>query len=182
MEEVVRASRPWRARLRAYGEHAFALAPHIASQFADVNSTGTLVEEQEDLANLLHLVTEHQAKLQEMGMTDAFIAEGQSLYDEASGRNLLGILGLRNKEEAIVLRNRILTYATVLAREARAAGVNACYEDDTARRRFEAASFRLAMRRLVHRRKGNGGGAEEGGDELGEEGSNPVAEPVAPPV
>jgi hypothetical protein len=58
------------------------------------------------------------------------------------------VLGLRNKEEAVFLRNRIITYATLLGAEARAAGINACYDDPDARRRFEATSFRSALRRL----------------------------------
>ncbi|WP_236643996.1 hypothetical protein [Sorangium cellulosum] len=71
-----------------------------------------------------------------------------------SGRDLLGILGLRNREEAMVLRNSIVTYATLLGNEARAAGVNACWDLPEAKRRFSAASFRNALRRLRPRRRG----------------------------
>jgi len=54
--------------------------------------------------------------------------------------------------EATALRNRILTFVTLLAREARAAGINACHDDELARSRFEAASFRTAMRAIRNRR------------------------------
>ncbi|MFW5741049.1 MAG: hypothetical protein ACOC1F_11860, partial [Myxococcota bacterium] len=43
---------------------------------------------------------------------------------------------------------RLLTYAVMLGNEARAAGFNACFDDDKARKRFEKASFRNALRRL----------------------------------
>jgi hypothetical protein len=76
------------------------------------------------------------------------VAAGQALLDEANGRDLRGVLGLRNQEEALSLRNRIITYATLLGAEARASGINACFDDDAARRRFEATSFRNALRRL----------------------------------
>ena len=52
-----------------------------------------------------------------------------------------------------MLRHRIFTYATLLGREARAAGINACFEDVEAKRKFEAASFRDALRRVKPRRK-----------------------------
>lgn len=165
--EVVEASRPWRSRLKAFGGHAFVFDQERAEQFADVNTSGTLDEEVADLAALSKLVDQYQSQLEAVGMTAAFAQEGKTLYEEANGRDLIGILGLRSREEAILLRNRILTYATLLGREARAAGVNACFDDATARRRFEAASFKDAMRRL-RPRKGRGGGAvEEGAAEKG---------------
>ena len=86
-------------------------------------------------------------------MTPAFANEGSALLEETSGRDLRGVLGLRNQEEAISLRNRIVTYATLLAGEARAAGINGCFGDVDARRRFEAASFRSALRRLRPKRR-----------------------------
>jgi hypothetical protein len=88
------------------------------------------------------------SRLAEVEMTSELAAEGRALFDEASGRDLLGVLGLRNQEEAVFLRNRIITYATLLGAEARAAGINACFDDPDARRRFEATSFRHALRRL----------------------------------
>jgi len=159
IEEVVQASRPWRDRLRAYGEQAFVFEPDIAEQFADVNSTGTLDEEKGDLRALDDLVEQHEARLVAVGMPASFAAEGRALLQEAEGRDLIGILGLRSQADAITLRNRAVTYATLLGREARAAGVNACYGDPEARRRFEAASFRNALRKLRPRRRG--GSAEE---------------------
>lgn len=153
-EEVVKASRPWRARLKAFGAQAFVFEPDIADQFADVNSTGTLDEERRDLRTLNDLVKQHGAQLAAVGMKPAFVSEGRALLDETSGRDLLGVLGLRSQEEAIFLRNRIVTYATLLAAEARAAGINGCFDDADARRRFEAASFRGALRRLRPRRRG----------------------------
>lgn len=146
--EVLQASRPWRARLKAYGAHAFAFEADIADQFADVNSTGTLEEEKSDLKTLNDLVKQHADRLAQVGMTSEFAAEGRALFDEASGRDLLGVLGLRNQEEAVFLRNRIITYATLLGAEARAAGINGCFDDPDAKRRFEATSFRNALRRL----------------------------------
>ncbi len=150
--EIVEASRPWRARLKAFGEHAFVFDDILAAQFADVNSTGTVDEEVTDLLTLNTLIGEHTDALREVGVTEQFIQEGLSLYEEAHGRDLGAIAGVRNRAEATELRNRILTFATLLGREARAAGVNACYGDDTARRRFEAASFREALRSLRGRR------------------------------
>jgi hypothetical protein len=153
VEEVVQASRPWRSRLKAYGAQAFAFESDIADQFADVNSTGTLDEEKRDLKALNDLVKQHEGRLATVGMKPAFASEGRALLEESSGRDLLGVLGLRNQEEAIFLRNRIVTYATLLAGEARAAGINGCFDDADARRRFEAASFRNALRRLRPKRR-----------------------------
>lgn len=166
VEQTIEASRPWRARLKAFGEHAFVFAPAIAEQFADVNSSGTLPEEVEDLGMLNSLVEQHRDALMAVGLTEKHVQEGKALYEEANGRDLTGILGLRNRAEATALRNRILTFAILLGREARVAGVNACFDEPEARRRFEAASFRDAMRRLRPRR-GRGGDkdtAPEGGD------------------
>ncbi len=153
VEEIVSASRPWRARIKAYGAQAFVFEPDIAEQFADVNSTGTLDEERRDLAALNDLVEQHQGRLALVGMKSETIAQGRALLEEASGRDLLGVLGLRNQVGAIVLRNRIVTYATLLGSEARAAGINGCFDDAEAKRRFEAASFRNALRRLRPRRR-----------------------------
>jgi hypothetical protein len=58
---------------------------------------------------------------------------------------IAGIVGLRNQAEATLLRNRILTYAVSLGREARAAGVNAW--SWTAGEASAAASAALAARR-----------------------------------
>jgi hypothetical protein len=153
VEEVIDASRPWRARLKAYGEQAFVFEPDIAEQFADVNSTGTIAEEKDDLQKLNDAVSQYQPRLAAVGMPPEFVLQGQALLAEAQGHGLLGILGVRSQEEAITLRNRIFTYATLLGREARAAGINACFDDPEARRRFEATSFRDAVRRLRPRRK-----------------------------
>ncbi|WP_437674477.1 hypothetical protein [Sorangium sp. So ce131] len=154
VEHVLKASRPWRARLKAYAEQAFVFEPELAEQFADVNTSGTIEEEVSDLGMLLRLATQHRARLAPVGLTEEFLREGGVLLDEASGRDLLGILGLRNREEALVLRNTIVTYATLLGSEARAAGINACWDSPEAKRRFEAASFRNALRRLRPRRRG----------------------------
>jgi hypothetical protein len=154
VEEVIQASRPWRARLKAFGAQAFVFEPDIAEQFADINSTGTLAEEKEDLRILISLVDQYQAQLMAVGMKPGFANEGKTLLDEASGRDLVAILGLRNREEASALRNRIVTYATMMGREARAAGLNGCFDNPEASRRFEAASFRNALRRLKPRRRG----------------------------
>lgn len=153
IEEVIEASRPWRARLKAYGDQAFFADPDLAELFSDVNSTGTLDEEKDDLRKLNEAVAQHRDKLEAVGMAPEFVLQGQALFDEVNGRGLQGILGVRSQEEAIGLRNRILTYATLLGREGRAAGVNACFDDPEAKRRFEAASFHDALRRLRPRKK-----------------------------
>jgi hypothetical protein len=119
-----------------------------------VNSTGTLDEEKSDLKTLNDLVKQHADRLALVGMKSDLVAQGKALLDEASGRDLLGVLGLRNQEEAVFLRNRIITYATLLGAEARAAGINGCFDDPDAKRRFEATSFRSALRRLRPRRRG----------------------------
>ena len=67
------------------------------------------------------------------------------------------------------LRNRIITYATLLGNEARAAGINGCFDDADAKRRFEATSFRNAPRRLRPARR-RGAAADE----------TPAPEPAAP--
>ncbi len=157
--EVIEASRPWRARLKALGGHAFVFDQEVADQFADVNSSGTIEEEIEDLRVLNGLVAQHDQALREVGLTDALVQEGNTLYDEASGRDLAGIIGVRNGNEATALRNRILTFVTLLAREARAAGLNACHGDALARSRFEASSFRNAMR-AIRGRRGRGKGED----------------------
>ncbi len=146
--EVIQASRPWRLRLKAHGAQAFVFETDIAEQLADVSSTGTLEEEKSDLKTLNDLVKQHEERLTQVGMKSDFLAQGKALLDEASGRDLLGVLGLRNQEEAVFLRNRIITYATLLGSEARAAGINGCFDDPDAKRRFEATSFRNALRRL----------------------------------
>lgn len=148
VEEVVQSSRPWRERLAAHAAQAFVFEPEIAELFADVNSSGTLEEEIEDLRALAQASKLHRDRLIEVGASEAFINQGDELLKAAETRDLLGILGLRNKDEALSLRNRLLTYATQLGREARAAGVNGCFDQPKARERFEAASFRNALRRL----------------------------------
>lgn len=164
VEEVVAASRPWRARIKAFGEHAYAFEPEIAELFADTNTSGTLPEEVEDLGRLNYAVEQHRPKLEEVGLTEKHVQEGKALYEEASGRDITGIMGLRNQAEATLLRNRILTFVILLGREARAAGVNACWEDLEARRRFETASFRDALRRLRPRRGRGADPAPEGNE------------------
>ncbi|WP_437606090.1 hypothetical protein WMF20_34310 [Sorangium sp. So ce834] len=161
VDQVIKASRPWRARLKAFADQAFAFEPDVADQFADVNTSGTLTEETSDLAMLLRLAEQHRTRLSPVGLTEEFLREGSALLDEVSGRDLLGILGLRNREEAMVLRNSIVTYATLLGHEARAAGVNACWDIPEGKRRFSAASFRNALRRLRPKRRGTAAAPDE---------------------
>ncbi|MBI4817448.1 MAG: hypothetical protein HY791_14400 [Deltaproteobacteria bacterium] len=152
IEETVAASRQWRGRLSAIGGAAFWAQPSLAELFSDVNSSQTLDEEKADLEMLTGLVKKHRAALEPYGLTAEFVLEGEKLRDEASGRDVLAVLGLRSEAEARDLRNRVLTYAVWLGHEARMAGINACYEDAPKRRRFEAASFRNALRRLRSKR------------------------------
>ncbi|WP_437293717.1 hypothetical protein [Sorangium sp. So ce426] len=161
IDQVIKASRPWRARLKAFADQTFAFEPDVAEQLADVNTSGTLTEETSDLAMLLRLAQQHQARLAPVGLTEDFLREGSTLLDEVSGRDLLGILGLRNREEAMVLRNSIVTYATLLGNEARAAGINACWDMPEVKRRFSATSFRSALRRLRPKRRGSVAAANE---------------------
>jgi len=161
VEQVVSASRPFRARLKAYAGQAFVFEPELAEIFADVNSTGTLQEEIDDLRTLVREAALHQDRLLAVGATEEFLAQGEILLRAAEGRDLLGVLGIRTHEEAVTLRNTLLTYAIQLAREARAAGVNACFDHPEARRRFEAASFRDAVRRLRPRRRSTPADASE---------------------
>ena len=184
VEQVVQASRPWRTRLKAFADQAFVFDQEKADLFADVNSTGTLEEEVSDLRTLVVQVKAHEAPLAAVGLTDAFVQEGAGLLHEAEGRDLLGVLGLRSQEEALTMRNTLLTYATQLAREARAAGVNACFDVPDVRRRFEATSFRHVLRRLKPRRPGPGG--QDEGDAVNasnaSDASDAAAEaPAAPP-
>jgi hypothetical protein len=153
IEQTVQASRPWRARVNAIAQHALVFDPELAERFADVNSTGTLEEEKSDLLDLNGLVKQHKARLAEHGLTDELVAQGKTLQAEAEGRDLLGILGLRTQDDALALRDKILSYAVLLGREARAAGVNAFFEDEAVRSKFEASSFRNALRRLRPRRR-----------------------------
>jgi hypothetical protein len=162
--EIVAASRPWRARLEAFANQTFVFEPETAELFADVNSSGTIEEEVDDLRMLLGHTNQHRARLEEFGMTNDFLAHGEGLLREAEGRDLVGVLGLRNQEEALLLRNRVLTYAVQLGREARAAGINACWDEPEARRRFEAASFRDALRRLRPKRRGGKDEPDAGGE------------------
>lgn len=172
--EVVAASKPWRARLKAQADQAFAFEPDIAETFSDVNSTGTMDEEVADLRILVAAVKQHRARLETAGLTEEQVRQGETLLREAEGRDLLGVLGMRSQEEALLLRNRILTYAVLLGRHARAAGVNAFFDDPEWKRRFEAASFREALRRLRPRR-GPGRTDEPAEDDAPEQ-------PAAPPA
>jgi hypothetical protein len=155
VDAVLQASRPWREKIKVIGEHAFVFEPELAELFADVNSSGTLEEEKTDLIELNSYIKQHREQLKNYGLTQELISEGEGLQNEAEGRDFLGILGLRSQEEAITLRNRILTYAVSLGREARAAGVNGCtqHNNEEGKRRFEAASFRNTLRRLRPKRR-----------------------------
>ena len=155
VKDVVEASRPWRAHIAAIAGHAFVFDPEIADQFADVNSTGTIEEEKADLEEMNALVQQHETKLREYGLTSELITKGRTLLEETEGRDLAGILGVRRQQDAITLRNRVVTYAVALGREARAAGINACFDDESVRRRFEKTSFRQALRRLRGGRRSN---------------------------
>ncbi|MFW5740177.1 MAG: hypothetical protein ACOC1F_07410, partial [Myxococcota bacterium] len=170
VEEVVQASRPWRARIAAIAGHAFVFEPDLAVLFEDVNSTGTIDEEKGDLRGMNALVRQHEDRLTEYGLTPELITEGETLLEEAEERDMAGILGVRDQADALVLRDQLLTYAVALGREARAAGINACFHDDQARKRFEKASFRNALRRLRGRRR-------RAAEDKGEGGSAPSTDP-----
>lgn len=158
--EIVSASKPWRNRISLIGGQAFVFDDALADQFADVNSTGTIDEEIDDLAKLNDLVEQHKTKLMACGLTDKLIQEGKALYTEATNREITGVIGLRNANEATLLRNRLLTFATLLGKEVRAAGLNACHDNPTGTTRFSAASFRNAIR-AMRPKKGRGKASEE---------------------
>ncbi|AKT40993.1 hypothetical protein [Chondromyces crocatus] len=161
VEDLVALSRPYRARLKAYGAQAFVFEPKVAALFADVNRSRTVAEEIADLRVLVNEARARQARLVTVGVTEAFLVEGEELLRTAESRDLLGILGIRHQDEAILLRNEILTYAVMLGREARAAGVNACFHEPKVRVRFEGASFRQALRRLRPKRRKQDGEVDE---------------------
>lgn len=165
VEQVIEASRPWREEIKAIANQAFVRNRKLREQFADVNSTRTLEEEKQDLKDLNELIEKHKARLTPFGLTPELIARGQTLQEEAEGRDLIGVLKLRNREEALYLRNKILTYAVFMGEEARAAGINAFLRDPQKRRRFEAHSFRNALKKLQARRKSRSSEEEKAPEE-----------------
>ncbi|AKT37188.1 hypothetical protein [Chondromyces crocatus] len=152
VKEVVAASRPFRARLRAYAAQAFAYEPATRAVLSSKNRSGTIDEELSALRRLVGAAREHQARLVAVGATEAWIEEGEALLTQAGQRNLLGIVGIRRQDEAHHLRDALLTYAVLRGRHARAAGVNACFDQPALRRSFEEVSLRECLRRTRTRR------------------------------
>jgi hypothetical protein len=146
--ETIEASRPWREAIRRFANQAFVRDRKLKDEFADANSSRTIEEEEEDLRSLNALIQKHLPELIEFGLTDELVAKGKELLAAVEQRQLLGVLGIRSFEEALHLRNQLLTYAIFMAEEARAAGENAFVREPQRRRRFEAISFRNAARRF----------------------------------
>lgn len=153
VEEIISASRPWRRRIKEIADDAFSLKPRLAKPFSDVNSTRTLEEEKTDLPTLNALLKKHQEVLKEHGLTEELIQRGVTLAEEAEGRDLLAVLGLRNRKESLTLRNDLLTYAVVRGREARAAAINILSDHKEAKQRFLDISLRNAIRPYQERSK-----------------------------
>jgi hypothetical protein len=148
-EEVLEASRPWRARGKKWGRLAFSKKkPTLAKQFEDVNSTRTIKEEKEDLEALLKLNKDNEAALQAVGMTNSHIPEGEALLAEVEGRKLFEILGFQSQEDASLARNRTLTFLVLQAKQLKDAGELAFEKDPVKREPIEAISFSKALRRL----------------------------------
>lgn len=152
--EVIEASKPWRQKLRLMGRVAFAYRPDLIAQFSDVNSSQTLEEERRDLKALNTLVKEHEEILtKEANLTAQDISQGKTLLAELEQRDLLGTLGLKNQEEALLLRNRLLTFAVLYGRKAAAKGALEFLEVEEERARFEGFTFGGALRRTQERKK-----------------------------
>jgi hypothetical protein len=154
IREVIEASRPWRQKLKLMGRAAFTYNTVLVEQFSDVNSSFTLEEERKDLQVLLSLVKIHeQALTEEAGLTPQFTEEGKALLTEVEQRDLLGVMGLRTQEEALTLRNQLITFAVVFARKVAAKGALAVFDNETERKRFETFTFGGALRRIQERKK-----------------------------
>lgn len=150
--EILGESIPWREELRAYANYAFVFDRQKALMFADVNTSKKLEEEEDDLLTLNGLIDQHREMLIKAGMPPEFELEGKRLYLQAKGHDLLGILGIESQNAALELRNKLLTYAILLSKEARAAGSLVFIKNDDVRSKFAAATFQRALRRLRSRR------------------------------
>lgn len=156
IEDVIAASRPWRKRIKEIADDAFSLKPKLAKPFSDVNSSRTLDEEKTDLAIFNSLIKKHKTILEENGLTQELTNQGLTLAEEAEGRDLLAVLGLRSRKEALTMRNDLLTYAVIRGREARAAAINILSgKNDEAKQRFQDTSLRNAIRPYQERTKGS---------------------------
>jgi hypothetical protein len=155
IEQIIQASRPWREEVRLIGRAAFVFKPKVATLFDDVNSTNTIEEEKEDLKALLGYLKskEYRPALEKKGLTQTLIDQGEELSQEAEGRDLLAVLGIKSGQEALDLRNNLLSYATMLGQEARADAINTFSKEPTIRSNFEAKSFRNAIRKIKARRQ-----------------------------
>ena len=178
IEQIIQASRPWRDRLSKIGKAAFVFKPKIAALFEDVNSSNTLDEEKDDLKVLLGYLKnpEYRLKLESKGLSQTHLDQGEQLLQEAEGRDLLAVLGIKSGQEAIELRNSLLTYSIFLGQEARAEAINAFSNEPLASNRFEAKNFRNAIRRVKSKRRA--GTNEEDETEATADPSSPDAQPA----
>jgi hypothetical protein len=152
IEQIVEDSRSWRDEIRLISSHAFVRNKALKEQFADVNSTGTLDEESEDLKVLNSLIGAHQKKLTEFGLTEEQLKRGKELQEQAEGRDLLAVLGFRSLDDARYLRNKMVTYAIFMAQEIRIAGEKTFQRDPQKRKLFTLSSFRNTLRSIQAKR------------------------------
>ncbi len=148
VEQVVEASRPWRARLSKAAGQAFFFEPALKAVFENVNTSRTVEEEVSDLRTLLLAARENTQALQRVGYDPAQLHKGERLLADAEGRDNVAILGIRSQSDLKLKRDRHLTLAVNLGRYARAAGLNALQDDPTGTADFERVTFRNALRRL----------------------------------
>ncbi|MEW5853279.1 MAG: hypothetical protein AB2A00_31150 [Myxococcota bacterium] len=172
VEEVCKASVPWRGKLRVKAAQAFFFDDAKVATYQDHNATGTLEEEELDLKTLVAAAKQDAAELEAVGFTADDLREGERLLAEAEGRDILGVIGIRTQADMKLTRNKLLTLCVLLARHARTAAASAHWNNPDAAARFERVSFRNAIRRIRPARATNGASS----------GNAPTPTPVTEPV
>jgi hypothetical protein len=71
------------------------------------------------------------------------------------------VLDIKSEQEAVELRNSLLTYVTFLGQEARTKAINTFSHELLANNRFEGKNFRNAIRRVKPKRRANSNNEEE---------------------
>lgn len=147
-EQVVQQSLPWRDKLFVKAEHVFFFDPRRQAVYRDRNESRTVEEEISDLYTALDNAKQDAAALASVGFGPEDIAEGERLLAQAEGRDILGLVGIRNQTEMKQLRNRYLTLVVVLAQYARSAGMSAFWNNPEKRAQYARMSFEDALQRL----------------------------------
>jgi hypothetical protein len=153
VEEVVGDSLPWRDKLRTKANQAFFFDAIRNAPYQDHNESGSIEEEVSDLRSLVASARKDKEELKKVDFVAFDIAEGERLLNEAEGRDVLALVGIRSLADLKIKRDRALTLAVLLGRYARLSGISAFWNDPEQRAKFERVSFRNAMRRLKRRRK-----------------------------